>query len=98
MLGRSRAVPAPATLRHIARAPHRHLLLRHPPVLHEISQSLETGLDQETLAILLALCEQGVNPEALAAVVKELRRETAALHAAADGRQGDENNEPPVFG
>ncbi|KAJ1634817.1 mitotic-spindle organizing gamma-tubulin ring associated-domain-containing protein, partial [Pavlovales sp. CCMP2436] len=49
------------------------------PVLHELSCSLETGLDQETLAILLALCEQGVNPEALAAVIKELRREAAAL-------------------
>lgn len=47
--------------------------------MHEISKLLDTGLDRETLAILVALIENGVNPEALAAVVKELRRETAAL-------------------
>ena len=66
-----------------------HALRMAPPstdnaldTLHEISTLLETGLDKETLAILVALCEQGVNPEALAAVVKELRREAAALRAA----------------
>jgi mitotic-spindle organizing protein 1 len=42
---------------------------------------LGTGLDRQTLSILIALCEHGVNPEALAAVVKELRREAAALSA-----------------
>jgi mitotic-spindle organizing protein 1 len=77
-----------------------HLPSRAPsvrsPVLHEISTLLETGLDQETLAILLALCEQGVNPEALAAVVRELRREAAALRAAAEGRD-EEETDPPVF-
>nr|A9NKD9.1 RecName: Full=Mitotic-spindle organizing protein 1; AltName: Full=Mitotic-spindle organizing protein associated with a ring of gamma-tubulin 1 [Picea sitchensis]ABK21100.1 unknown [Picea sitchensis]ABR16900.1 unknown [Picea sitchensis] len=45
-----------------------------------ISNFLQTGLDRHTLSILIALCEHGVNPEALAAVVKELRREAAALH------------------
>jgi mitotic-spindle organizing protein 1 len=50
--------------------------------LGEISQILNTGLDRETLALLVTLCEQGVNPEALAAVVKELRREQANLLAA----------------
>jgi len=44
-----------------------------------MSRILNTGLDRETLAILISLCECGVNPEALAAVVKELRREAAAL-------------------
>lgn len=34
---------------------------------------------RETLSILIALVENGVNPEALAAVVKELRREAIAL-------------------
>ena len=34
---------------------------------------------RETLSILIALVENGVNPEALAAVVKELRREAASL-------------------
>ena len=47
----------------------------------EISNLLNTGLDAETLAICVKLCETGVNPEALAAVVKELRREAAALQA-----------------
>lgn len=47
--------------------------------IHQISQILDTGLDKETLSILIALCESGVNPEALAAVVRELRREAARL-------------------
>lgn len=34
------------------------------------------GLDRETLGILVALCYEGVNPEALAEVVKYLRRES----------------------
>jgi hypothetical protein len=33
------------------------------------------GLDRATLAIVLALCDEGVNPEALAEVMKYLRRE-----------------------
>lgn len=52
-----------------------------PPVLHEISTILDTGLDRKTLSLLLELTESGVNPEALAAVVKELRREAATLSA-----------------
>ncbi|KAI8481513.1 hypothetical protein Bbelb_407190 [Branchiostoma belcheri] len=47
--------------------------------LQEISRLLNTGLDSETLSICVRLIEQGVNPEALASVIKELRRETAAL-------------------
>jgi mitotic-spindle organizing protein 1 len=50
-------------------------------IVHEISTILDTGLDRETLSILIALIETGVNPEALAAVVRELRREAAALKA-----------------
>ena len=50
-------------------------------VLHEMSQILNCGLDQRTLSILASLIENGVNPEALAVVVKELKRETAALRA-----------------
>ena len=48
-------------------------------VLFEMSQILNCGLDQRTLTILAGLIENGVNPEALAAVVKELKRETEAL-------------------
>jgi mitotic-spindle organizing protein 1 len=51
-------------------------------ILHEIGNILNTGLDKETLKILVQLCEAGVNPHALATVVKELRREAAALRAA----------------
>ncbi|XP_022151721.1 mitotic-spindle organizing protein 1B [Momordica charantia] len=40
-----------------------------------MSNILNTGIDRHTLSILIALCDMGVNPEALAAVVKELRRE-----------------------
>ncbi|CAG8474005.1 3488_t:CDS:2 [Funneliformis caledonium] len=47
--------------------------------LYEISTLLNTGLDRDTLSICLNLCENGVNPEALAAVIKELRRETVSL-------------------
>ncbi|XP_044467635.1 mitotic-spindle organizing protein 1A-like [Mangifera indica] len=40
-----------------------------------MSNILDTGLDRHTLSILIALCDLGLNPEALAAVVKELRQE-----------------------
>ena len=45
----------------------------------EISDLLNTGLDDETLRICVQLLEAGINPEALADVVKELRREMAAI-------------------
>ena len=51
-------------------------------VLFDISQLLQTGLDRKSLETLVGLTECGVNPEALASVVKELRRESAALRAA----------------
>eukprot|EP00356_Strombidium_inclinatum_P017057 CAMPEP_0170483974 /NCGR_PEP_ID=MMETSP0208-20121228/3539_1 /TAXON_ID=197538 /ORGANISM="Strombidium inclinatum, Strain S3" /LENGTH=41 /DNA_ID= /DNA_START= /DNA_END= /DNA_ORIENTATION= len=41
-----------------------------------MSQILNCGLDQKSLHILIGLVENGVNPEALAVVVKELKRET----------------------
>ncbi|XP_042783615.1 mitotic-spindle organizing protein 1 isoform X1 [Panthera leo] len=48
-------------------------------VLLEISRILNTGLDMETLSICVRLCEQGINPEALSSVIKELRKATEAL-------------------
>lgn len=33
----------------------------------------------ETLSICVRLCEQGINPEALSSVIKELRKATEAL-------------------
>ncbi|KAG5042496.1 hypothetical protein JHK87_006411 [Glycine soja] len=44
-----------------------------------MSNILDTGLDRHTLSVLIALCDLGVNPEALAAVVKELRKEKPSL-------------------
>ena len=49
------------------------------PVLLEISRILNTKLDMETLSICVRLCEQGINPEALSSVIKELRKATEAL-------------------
>ncbi|XP_039159321.1 mitotic-spindle organizing protein 1B isoform X2 [Eucalyptus grandis] len=43
-----------------------------------MSNILDTGLDRHTLSVLIALCDLGVNPEALAAVVRELHREPSA--------------------
>ncbi|KAJ3133157.1 hypothetical protein HK101_004490 [Irineochytrium annulatum] len=50
-------------------------------ILHQMSQLLDVGLDKETLALCVSLCEQGVNPEAVSAVVKELKREAAGIQA-----------------
>ncbi len=47
--------------------------------MREISQLLNTGLDDETLRVCVQLLEAGVNPEALATVVQELRRETGRV-------------------
>ncbi|XP_064403921.1 mitotic-spindle organizing protein 1-like [Halichondria panicea] len=47
--------------------------------VREISQLLNTGLDDETLRVCVQLLEAGVNPEALATVVQELRRETGRV-------------------
>lgn len=38
-----------------------------------LSNVLNTDLDSETLSICIQLCEAGVNPDALAVVIKELR-------------------------
>ncbi|KAL0614815.1 Mitotic-spindle organizing protein 1 [Plecturocebus cupreus] len=55
-------------------------------VLLEISRILNTGLDMETLSICVRLCEQGINPEALSSVIKELRKATEALKAGVQWR------------
>lgn len=48
-------------------------------VLYEISQLLNTQLDKDTLATCVSMIESGVNPEALAMVVQELRKEKAGV-------------------
>ncbi|XP_076450213.1 mitotic-spindle organizing protein 1-like [Babylonia areolata] len=48
-------------------------------ILVDMSRLLNTGLDADTLALCVRLCENGVNPEALALVIQELRRESAVV-------------------
>lgn len=48
--------------------------------IQQLSQLLNTGLNPEALDICVKLCEAGVHPEALAEVVKQIRREMAALN------------------
>ena len=50
-------------------------------VAHEISKILDCGLDRQTLAVVVAMIENGVDPEACAMVVKELKREAKKLRA-----------------
>jgi mitotic-spindle organizing protein 1 len=54
-----------------------HMLTSHFFVLAllAVSNILDTKLDVETLSICVRLCELGVNPEALALVIQELRKE-----------------------
>jgi len=44
-------------------------------VFHQISTLLNADLDRQTLSICISLIENGVNPEALASVVRELRKD-----------------------
>ncbi|MCD7461688.1 Glc7p regulatory subunit [Datura stramonium] len=44
-------------------------------LVFHMSNILDTGLDRHTLSVLISLCDLGHNPEALAAVIKELRQE-----------------------
>ena len=49
-------------------------------ILNEMSQILNCGLDRQTISILVSMIEMGINPEALSAVVKEMRNENFALN------------------
>ena len=56
------------------------------PAVRELSDLLQTGLDSETLRVLVQLCEQGVDPDALAQVVVDLR-DDKAKRASAQARK-----------
>ncbi|BDD55062.1 hypothetical protein MAP00_000616 [Monascus purpureus] len=43
-------------------------------ILHEISILLNTNLNRTELSLCVSLIENGVNPDALAAAIKELRK------------------------
>lgn len=47
--------------------------------IYEISNILNTGLDRESLSLLVALCENGVNPDSLSNVVKEIRHGSSTI-------------------
>ncbi|KAG1051108.1 hypothetical protein G6F46_005520 [Rhizopus delemar] len=46
-------------------------------ILHEMATILNTGLDRDTVALCISLCERGANPEALATVIKDLQERQA---------------------
>lgn len=48
--------------------------------LEEISRILNTGLDSKSLCLCVRLCENGVHPEALAKVIKEIRHEVNLMN------------------
>ncbi|EXJ83777.1 mitotic-spindle organizing protein 1 [Capronia coronata CBS 617.96] len=48
-------------------------------ILEEISILLNTQLDRTQLSLCVSLIENGVNPEALATAIKELRKDTQDL-------------------
>ncbi|KAE8147247.1 mitotic-spindle organizing protein associated with a ring of gamma-tubulin 1 [Aspergillus avenaceus] len=48
-------------------------------ILHEISTLLNTNLDRTDLSLCVSLIENGVNPDALATIIKDLRREDTAI-------------------
>ncbi|KAH8906595.1 hypothetical protein BR93DRAFT_927436 [Coniochaeta sp. PMI_546] len=56
-------------------------------ILHEISTILNCHLDRRTVSICISLIENGINPEALASVVKELRAEAQEVQAESAARQ-----------
>lgn len=55
--------------------------------VYEMATLLNTGLDRETLGILMALLQKGINPEALASVVIDLREEARVIAS----RAGDKS-------
>ncbi|KAK0252360.1 hypothetical protein LTR35_016946 [Friedmanniomyces endolithicus] len=54
-------------------------------ILHEISTLLNTNLDRQSLSYCVSLIENGVNPEALAKLIKELRVQNARYEAESGG-------------
>uniref|UniRef100_A0A8C3FT58 Mitotic spindle organizing protein 1 n=1 Tax=Chrysemys picta bellii TaxID=8478 RepID=A0A8C3FT58_CHRPI len=63
----------------VVRVRKRNTLSLSLAIAADSEEILNTGLDMETLSICVRLCEQGINPEALSSVIKELRKATEAL-------------------
>ncbi len=47
--------------------------------LTQLSNLLNTDLDRDSLALCVRLCEAGANPEALASVVREVKKQSQAV-------------------
>lgn len=52
--------------------------------LYKISEILNTGLDAKSLGLCVRLCENGVHPEALAKVIKEIKQEINQINGQKD--------------
>ncbi|KAK3907883.1 Mitotic-spindle organizing protein 1 [Frankliniella fusca] len=63
-------------------------------LLSRISKLLNTGLDTESLAICIRLCEAGVHPEALAKAIQEVRREVNAIRDSASVNEDPASSQP----
>lgn len=50
-------------------------------LISNLSKMLNTGLTEEQLEICIQLCEAGVNPTALAEIVKQIRSQVSELKA-----------------
>jgi len=66
-------------------------------VAFEINKLLNCGLDKETLSLCMGLLETGVNPEALADVIKEIRREKERRLSDV-GKTSTKEGQPPTQG
>ncbi|KPI36930.1 Mitotic-spindle organizing protein 1 [Cyphellophora attinorum] len=60
-------------------------------ILEEISVILNTQLDRTQLSLCVSLMENGVNPEALANAINQLRDESARLQGSGGGQQAAES-------
>ncbi|XP_020087960.1 mitotic-spindle organizing protein 1A-like [Ananas comosus] len=66
----------------------------------QMSEILGAGLDRHTLSLLVALCDRGLNPEALAALVRELSpppSSSASASAAASEKSALRSDPSPLL-
>ncbi|EKX73276.1 conserved hypothetical protein [Theileria equi strain WA] len=56
-----------------------------PDLIHQISKLLDTGLDREFLNLLVKLCKQGVNPNALVHILRRLMHKRHAFLSNSEG-------------
>lgn len=58
--------------------------------LYNISQILNTGLTKEELILCVQLCEKGINPNMLADIVREMKKEVKNLKEQAMAKKSGE--------